>query len=99
MRVEGIWAAAKHVERKSALTTRFRVRIGWENVELSWQERQVVVDDGINALDWRLEKLVGPGLCAPRQKEFRKKNSSATSCLGSCPTSEYRIPHRNREMI
>ncbi len=34
-----------------------------KNVELYWQEEEVVVDDEITALDWRVEKLVGA--CAP----------------------------------
>lgn len=101
MRVEGIWAAAKHVERKSALTTSCRVRIGWENVELSWQEREVVVDDGINALDWRLEKLVGPGLYARGRKSSGRKIRVTTSCLGNCRASEGidRSPWREDELV
>jgi hypothetical protein len=39
-----IWAVAKQVERKRAIKTKCRVRIGSENVELSWQEAEVVVD-------------------------------------------------------
>ena len=42
--VDGIWAFAKQVERKRAIKTKCRVRIGSENVELSWQEAEVVVD-------------------------------------------------------
>jgi hypothetical protein len=48
----------------------------------------VVVDDGINALDWRLEKLAGPGLCAIGRKSSGRKIRVTTSCLGNCPTSE-----------
>lgn len=42
--MDGIWAAAKNVERRNALTTINRVRIEVKNVELYWQELESIVD-------------------------------------------------------
>jgi len=50
--VDGIWAAAKNVERRNALTTINRVRIGVKNVELYWQELESIVDKKERGSEW-----------------------------------------------
>src|SRR5947208_2523058 len=78
--VDGIWAAAKNVERRNALTTINRVRIGVKNVELYWQELESIV-----------EKRNEPE-SRPQTAQRHQKNSGALSkAIGGCQREPDRV--------